>query len=89
MAYGIRRFNAEFTRSTVNLLLSRINPVPRIGTYLFKTHSNIVLPPLHSLPKVLFPVGLNVKLLKAQLPSSILATGTAHLNLIDLTSLTI
>ena len=26
-------------------ILSRINPIPRIDTYLFKVHSNIVLPP--------------------------------------------
>ena len=40
--------------------MSRINPVPRIDTYLFKIHSNIILP--------------SVKILKALLPSSILAT---------------
>ena len=36
------------------------------------------------LPKVLFPVGLPVKILKELLPSSILATCPAHLNLLDL-----
>ena len=41
------------------------------------------------LPKGLFPVGLTVKILKALLPSSILATGPAHLNLLDLITLTI
>ena len=51
--------------------------------YLFKVHSNIVL------PKGLFPVGLPVKILKALLYSSILATCPAHLNLIDLITLTI
>ena len=25
-------------------ILSRINPIPRIDTYLFKVHSNILLP---------------------------------------------
>ena len=59
-------------------ILSRINPIPRIDTYLFKVHSNIVL------PKGLFPVGLPVKILKALLSSSILATCPAHLNLLDL-----
>ena len=37
----------------------------------------------------LFPVGLPVKILKALLPSSILATCPAHLNLLDLITLTI
>jgi len=41
-------------------ILSRINTIPRIDTYLFKVHSNIVLPPTVclGLPKGLFPVGL-------------------------------
>ena len=29
-----------------NPYLSRINPIPRIDTYFFKVHSNIVLPSL-------------------------------------------
>ena len=37
----------------------------------------------------LFPVGLPVKILKALLPSSILATCPVHLNLLDLITLTI
>ena len=41
------------------------------------------------LPKGLFPVGLPVKILKALLPSYILATCPAHLNLLDLITLTI
>jgi hypothetical protein len=41
------------------------------------------------LPKGLFPVGLPVKILKALLPSYILATCSAHLNLLDLITLTI
>ena len=41
------------------------------------------------LPKGLFPVGLPVKILKAVLPPSILATCPAHLNLLDLITLTI
>jgi len=40
------------------------------------------------LPKVLFPVGLSVKILKALLPSSLLGTWHAHLNLLDLITLT-
>ena len=61
-------------------ILSRINPIPRIDTYLFKVHSNIVLQLRLGLPKGLFPVGLPVKILKELLPSSILATWPAHLN---------
>ena len=41
------------------------------------------------LPKGIFPVGLPVKMLKAHLPSSILATCPAHMNLLDLITLTI
>ena len=41
------------------------------------------------LDKCLFPVGLPVKVLKALLPSSILATCPTHLNLLDLITLTI
>ena len=60
-------------------ILSRINPISRIDTYLFKVHSNIVLP---STPRP--PVGLPVRILKALLPSSILTTCPTHLNLLDL-----
>ena len=42
-----------------------------------------------ALPKGLFPVGLPVKSFKALVPSSILATCPAHLNLLDLIILTI
>ena len=62
------------------------NPIPRIDTYLFKVHTNIVR---LGLPKGLFPVGLPVKILKALLPSSILAICLAHLNLLDLITLTL
>ena len=58
------------------------------NTYLFKVHSNIVLPSLRlGLPKGLFPEGLPVQILKALLPSSIPCP--AHLNLLDLITLTI
>jgi hypothetical protein len=67
-------------------ILSRINPITRIDTYLFKVHSNIVLP---STPKELFPAGLPVKILKALLPSSNLTKCPAYLNLLDLITLTI
>ena len=58
-------------------------PNSRTDAYLFKVHSNIVL------PKRLFPVDLPVKILKAFLPYSILATYPAHLNLLGLITLTI
>ena len=45
-------------------ILSRINPIPRIYTYLFKEHFNIALLSRLVLPKGLFPVGLPVKILK-------------------------
>ena len=70
-------------------ILSRINPIPRTDNYLFKVHSNIVLPSTPRPLKCLFPVGLPVKMLKALLPSSILAICPAHLNLLDLITLTI
>ena len=63
--------------------------VSHIATYFFRIHSNIVLPSTPRPPKGLFPVGLSVKILKALLPSSILATCPAHLNLLDLITLTI
>ena len=31
-------------------ILSRINPIPRINTYFFMIHSNIVLPSISSFP---------------------------------------
>ena len=52
-------------------------PITRIDINLFKVHSNIF-------PKGLFTVGLSVKILKALLPSSILATCPALLNLLHL-----
>ena len=60
--------------SSLSSNLSQINPIPRIGTYFFMVNSNI---PSHlhlGLPKVLFSVGLPVKILKALLLSSIPAT---------------
>ena len=76
-------------RSPIIPILSQINPIPRIDTYLFKVHSNIVLPFTPRPLKGLFPVGLSVKTLKALLPSSILAKCPPHLNLLDLITLTI
>ena len=57
------------------------NPYPELNqpnstyyTFFFKVHSNIVLPSTLALPNGLFPVDLPVKILKALIPSSILAT---------------
>ena len=50
-------------------ILSWINPITRIDTYLFKVHSNIVLPSTPRPPKALFPV----EILKELLPSFILS----------------
>ena len=75
MAYGTRRFNAAFTRA-LHLSLScaestqfhvlitiSLKSILILSSYLFLGH-----------PKRLFAVGLPVKILKALLPSSILAT---------------
>ena len=58
------------------------NPIPFTDTYLFRIHSSIVL----FLPIYLFPVGLPVKIFKA-LHSNYMSP--AHLNLVDLITLTI
>jgi hypothetical protein len=44
MAGGTRRFNAVFTKDPIIPILNRIGAIPRIDTYLYKIHSNIVLP---------------------------------------------
>ena len=58
-------------------------------TNFFKIHSNIVPHLRLGLPKGLFPAGVPVKILKELLPSSILAKCPAHLNLLDLITLSI
>ena len=77
-------FRSPFCRFTVQCriqkgsptipILSSINPTPRIDTYFFKVHSNSVLPLSLGLSKLLFPVGLLAKVLRAVLPSFILTT---------------
>ena len=59
-------------------ILSRINTITRIVIYLFKVPSNIVLSSTPRPPQKSFPVGLPVKIMKALLPSSILATCPAR-----------
>jgi hypothetical protein len=68
---------------------NRINPIPRIDTnplrsvLILSSHQRL------GLPKGLLSVSVTVNILKAILPSSILATRPAHLNLLDLITLTI
>ena len=69
--------------STIILILSWLNPIPRIDTHLFKVHSNLRL----GFPKGLFPVDLPVNILEILLPFSILAIWPAHLHLLHLISL--
>ena len=54
-----------------------------------KVHPNIVLHLDLGIPNGLFPVGLPDKILKALLPSSILATWHTHLTLLHIITLTI
>ena len=54
-------------------ILSWINWIPGIDTYLFKIDSNILSHLRLGLPTGIFPVGLPVKILKVLLPSYILA----------------
>ena len=65
-----------------------INTIPRIDTYFFKIHPNILLPSMLRSCYKYFPVDLLVKILKALLFSSFLTTCHAHLNLVDLITLT-
>ena len=59
-------------------ILSRITPIPSFDTNLFKINSNITFLSTLGLLIALFPVGLDVKMLKPFLPCSILATYPAH-----------
>ena len=75
--------------SPITCSMSRINQILRmIHIYLrpiliLSSHLRL------GLPKGLFPVSLPVKTLKVLLPSSILVTCPARLNLLDLITLTI
>ena len=89
MAYGTRRFNATFTR-TLQYSLSRAKStqflilIPISLRYIQILFSHLRV----GLPKYL-SVGVPVNILKALLPYSILATWPAHLNLLELITLTI
>ena len=69
-------------------ILNRINQIPHIDTYLVKVHSNIVLLSTPRPPKRSTSCRIPVKILKTLLPT-FLATFPAHLNLLDLITLTI
>ena len=83
MAYGTQKFNATFT-GLFN------NPYPELNQpnsslwYLFLWNSLILSSHLRlDLPKGLSPVDVPVKILKALVLSSILATWPTHLNILD------
>ena len=67
-------------------VLSRINPILRIDTGLFKIHFNVVLPYMSRPSERALSCRLPVKILNVLLASS---TWPAHLNLLDLITLTI
>ena len=69
-------------------ILSRINQLLHNGTYFLKIYCNIPLPSTLRPSYIIFLAGLPVKILKAFLPSSILATCSAHINLLDVIILT-
>ena len=69
-------------------MLSPINTTPCTDIYFLNIYT-IVLPYMSRSFQSLFPVGLPVNILKALLPPSILATCPAHLNLLNLITLTI
>ena len=76
--------------SPIISMLNRINPISLINANFFKISILILSSHLRlGLPKGLFPVVLPVQILKAFLPYSILITWSAHLNLLDLITLTI
>ena len=84
MVYGTRKFNTTHKVSPVIPILSRISLIHRIDSYFLKS---ILILSSHlrlDLSKGLFPVGLSVNIVKELLPSSILATSPAHLNLAGL-----
>ena len=88
MAYGTRSFNAAFTRA-LQLSLSLIEsteflvliPISVRSIQILSSHLRL------GFPKVLFPADVPVKILKALLPSSILAACLAQLNALDLIAL--
>ena len=70
-------------------ILSRTNTIPRIVNYLIKIHSNIVLPSTLRTSFRSLTCKFPVRILKAFLPTFILARWPAHLNCLDLIIMTI
>jgi hypothetical protein len=69
-------------------ILSRINSVPCVDNYFFNIFLILSFHLRLGLPEGLFPADVPVKILKAHLLFSILATGPVHLSLLDLITLT-
>ena len=72
-SYAIKLFTKEQTFPLTSNYIS-INPITRIDIYLFKVHSNIVLPSTPWPPQRSLSWKFTVKISKSLLPSSILAT---------------
>ena len=89
MAYWTWRLNDAFTWDLQWPYQDPNQSILRNNAYIFKIYSNNVFPYNNVFPRDLFPVGVPVNILKALLPYSILTTCPAHLNLLDLISLTI
>ena len=89
MAYGTRKSIVLFTTTLLSLswVISTqfllLPPIYLIFIIIFLSYRRLGLPKEH------FPVGLTVNILKALLPSSILANCLALLNLLDLIIVTI
>ena len=84
MVYGTRRFNVAFTTALQQSLswvestkFPVLTPVSLRSILILSSHRRL------GFPKGLFQVGVPVKILKTLLPSSILATCSAHLSLLD------
>ena len=90
VAYGTRRFNAAFT-TTLQYSLSLAESLQLLVSIPISLRSILILSSqlLIGLPKGLFLISLVVKIFKILIPSSILATWTAHLNPPDLITLII
>ena len=90
MAYETQTFYATFTRTLQKSLFLAESSQFLVFMSISLRFALILSSHLRlGLPKGLFPVGLPAKILKASLPSSILATCPAHLNHLDLITLTI
>jgi hypothetical protein len=86
---GISFISVIHKGSPIIPILSRIKQFPALIPI---SSSSILISSSHlrlGLPKGTFPAGLPIKILKALLPYFILATCPAHLNLLDLITLTI